>query len=432
MGEDNPDLIVTYTAQNATQGVDVFAVQVDGLIGREPGQHSDPLLVNTTTDGDQLGGAVTGMVSDRFMVAYLDANSGDINARLFDTREAGQFLQGDEIRDRNEDGILNAGDRIRSRPDVIVGTVGDDVIIGDLIDPDIAGVRFDDPEGSDDELYGGLGNDVMFGGGGNDIIDGGRDLLVPGGGLDPTLGKSQESYVDKAIYQGNWLDYSVSINGDGSYSVLEARFDDGGNVVEELDDGTLNRDGLDLASNIETFEFVNGDLNYIRNLSYPDLAPRPATPDTTSSCRRADLYHLPSQDQRTTGNVNHDGTADADGATGIETVLTPVGWAETQDVADNGFKVAGDADRYESAVRADREGDRGGVRRRLADAGNHPRVCRRAHVDVRPARPADAGQRRPGTASSSDGQCRGRRGSGHQRHRCGRRCGLCGGRCTAR
>ncbi len=343
MGEDNPDLIVTYTAQNATQGVDVFAVRVDGLIGREPGQHSDPLLVNTTTDGNQLGGAVTGMVSDRFMVAYLDANSGDINARLFDTREPGQFLQGDEIRDRNENGIIDAGDRIRSRPDVIVGTVGDDVIIGDLIDPTIAGVRFDDPEGSDDELYGGLGNDVMFGGGGNDIIDGGRDLSVPGGGLDPTLGKSQESYVDKAIYQGNWLDYSVSINGDGSYSVLEARFDDGGNVVEELDDGTLNRDGLDLASNIETFEFVNGDLNYIRNLSYPDLAPRPATPDTHQFLQASDLYHLPSQDQRTTGNVNHDGTANADGATGLETVLTPVGWAETQAVADNGFKVAGDA-----------------------------------------------------------------------------------------
>ena len=343
MGEDNPDLIVTYTAQNAAQGIDVFAVRIDGLIGREPGAHSDPLLVNTTTDGNQLGGAVTGMVSDRFMVAYLDANSGDVRARLLDTREPGQFLQGDDIRDRDGDGILDAGDRIRSRPDVIVGTVGDDVIIGDLINPNIAGVRFDDPEGSDDQLYGGLGNDVIFGGGGNDIIDGGRDLSVPGGGIDPTLGKSHESYVDKAIYQGNWLDYSVSINGDGSYSVLEARFDDGGNVVGELADGTLNRDGLDLASNIELFEFVDGDLNYIRNLSYPDLAPRPATPQTHQFLQASDLYHLPSQDERTTGNVNHDGTANADGAVGRETVLTPVGWAETQAVADNGFKVAGDA-----------------------------------------------------------------------------------------
>ena len=343
MGEDNPDLIVTYTAQNATQGVDVFAVRVDGLIGREPGQHSDPLLVNTTTDGNQLGGAVTGMVSDRFMVAYLDANSGDVRARLLDTREPGQFLQGDEIRDRNDNGILDAGDRIRSRPDVIVGTVGDDVIIGDLIDPNITGVRFDDPEGSDDELHGGLGNDVLFGGGGNDVIDGGRNLSVAGGGVDPTLGKSQESFVDKAIYQGNWLDYSISINGDGSYSVLEARFDDGRNVVGELDDGTLNRDGLDLASDIEVFEFVNGDLNYIRNLSYPDLAPRPTTPETHQFLQASDLYHLPSQDERTTGNVNHDGTANSDGAAGLETVLTPVGWAETQAVADNGFKVAGDA-----------------------------------------------------------------------------------------
>ena len=361
MGEDNCDLIVTYTATSPTvaSGVDVFAVRVDGLIGREPGQHSDPLLVNTTTDGDQIGGAVSGMVSDRFMVAYLDKNSGDINARMFDTRTPDQVLQGDEVRDRDEDGILNAGDRIRSRPDVIVGTVGDDVMIGDLIDPSIAGVRFDDPEGSDDELYGGLGNDVIFGGGGNDIIDGGRDLSVAGGGVDPLLGKSRESYIDKAIYQGNWLDYSVAINGDGSYSVLEARFDDGGNVVEELDDGTLNRDGLDLASGIEVFEFVNGDLNHIRNLSYPDLTPGPTTPGTHQFLQASDLYRLPSQDERTTGNVNHDGTANTDAATGIETVLTPVGWAQTQAAADNGFKVAGDAtdteDQFAPIVKATEE-----------------------------------------------------------------------------
>ena len=122
MGEDNPDLVVTYTAQNGAQGADVFAVRVDGLIGREPGQLSDPLLVNTTTAGDQSGGAVTGMVGDRFMVAYVDGSSGDILARLLDTRVPGLFLQGDEIRDRNGNGILDAGDRIRSRPDVIVGT----------------------------------------------------------------------------------------------------------------------------------------------------------------------------------------------------------------------------------------------------------------------------------------------------------------------
>ncbi|WP_088360685.1 hypothetical protein [Rhodomicrobium vannielii] len=232
MGEDNPDIVITYTAGDQ-DGTGVFAVHVDGNatgVANETFGHSDAFAVNTTTEGNQSGGSVTGTISDRAIITYLDEATGDIVARMVDLREPGQFLQGDRIRDINGNGILDAGDRIQVRADIIVGTNGDDHIIGDLPDPalgGITGVRYDKGEGLEDQLFGGLGNDVIFGGGANDIIDGGRDLTTPGDIDDPTLGASPQHYTDMAVYQGNALDYAIWINGDGSYSIVDAHFDDG-------------------------------------------------------------------------------------------------------------------------------------------------------------------------------------------------------------
>jgi Ca2+-binding RTX toxin-like protein len=145
------------------------------------------------------------MIGDRAIITYFDENTGDTLARIVDIREPGQLLEGDRIRDTGGDG-LNAGDRIQGRADILVGTVGDDIVIGDLVDPalgGIAGVRFDNTDGKDDDISGGLGNDVLFGGGGSDTIDGGRDLHTPGNVADPTVSDpSPTHYTDTAVFQG--------------------------------------------------------------------------------------------------------------------------------------------------------------------------------------------------------------------------------------
>jgi Ca2+-binding RTX toxin-like protein len=362
MGEDNPDIVVTFTASDG-DGTGIFAVHVDGAATGAAGEtfgHSDVFAVNTTTHGDQTGGSVSGTVGDRAIITYLDHDTGDVVARMVDLREPNAFLQGDRIRDRDGDGIIDTGDRIQGRKDILVGTVGDDKIIGDLPDPalgGVTGVRFDNPAGLADELHGGLGNDVLYGGGGDDIIDGGRDLSTPGGVPDPTLGLSSQHYTDKAVYQGNALDYAIWANGDGSYTIVDAHFDDGGNIVQQLGGGggggkggggggattggATNVDGLDLVSDVEQFVFLNGDSTALYNLAYNGQ-----TPDTTThvTIDSNNFYQLPGQDDRVTGNVHLDGTpADPAHPAGIETVLTPVGWGLTQDAADNGFAVIGSA-----------------------------------------------------------------------------------------
>lgn len=352
LGEDNPDIVLTYTADDGS-GTGIFATHIEGLATGavdQVFQHSDIFEVNTTTDGNQSGGSVSGTVGDRAIITYLDEGTGDVVARMVDLREPGQFLQGDRIRDRDGDGTLNAGDRIQGRVDVLVGTVGDDHIVGDLPDPalgGIAGVRFDNPEGLDDQLFGGLGNDVIYGGGGNDIIDGGRDLTTPGDVDDPTLGASPQHYTDMAIYQGNSLDYAIWINGDGSYSIVDAHFDDGGDIVDEIGGGgggggggtgQLNLDGLDLVSNVEQFLFLNGDTTSLYDLGYNGTTPDATTHITIDA---SNFYQLPDQDSRVTGNVDLDTGAPDSTPAGVETVLTPVGWGLTQDAADNGFAVTG-------------------------------------------------------------------------------------------
>jgi Ca2+-binding RTX toxin-like protein len=356
MGEDNPDIVVTYTA-NDGDGTGIFAVHVDGNATGAAGevfQHSDTFAVNTTTHGDQTGGSVSGTVGDRAIITYLDHDTGDVIARMVDLREPGAFLQGDRIRDRDGDGIIDTGDRIQGRKDILVGTVGDDKIIGDLPDPalgGVTGVRFDNPAGLADELHGGLGNDVIYGGGGDDIIDGGNDLSTPGGALDPTLGLASQHYTDTAVYQGNALDYAIWANGDGSYTIVDAHFDNGGNIVQQLGGGggggkggggggaaatpgAINIDGLDLVSNVEQFLFLNGDTQALYNLAYKGQTPDTATHVTIDS---SNFYQLPDQDHRVTGNVPLNGTP------GVETVTTPVGWGLTQDAADHGFAIVGSA-----------------------------------------------------------------------------------------
>ena len=78
-----------------------------------------------------------------------------------------------------------------------------------------------------DFLSGFGGDDILNGKGGNDTLDGGTGSEVGG---------------DKAIYTGNWLDYSITPG--GPLTIADTR---GGAP-----------DGIDTVSNVEKFQFANG------------------------------------------------------------------------------------------------------------------------------------------------------------------------------
>jgi Ca2+-binding RTX toxin-like protein len=141
--------------------------------------------------------SIAGLVSDRAVVVAQNGN-GDILAQMVDTRTPGQQLAGDRL-DLDNNGNL---DEVDSRPDLIVGTIGDDVIVADRGDAE-------DPEGDADVVHGAMGNDTFFGGGGADRLDGG-------------LG------TDVAAYRGTRQDFSVTMNGDGSLTVRDMRLQNRG------------------------------------------------------------------------------------------------------------------------------------------------------------------------------------------------------------
>lgn len=363
MGEDNADIVLTYTADDG-DGSGVYARHIHGEVAVDGNGIPAPLttgpdfLVNTNAAGSQYGGAVANMVSDRAFITFVEAATGEIVGRMVDLRDPGQYLVGDSIVDGNANGLIDSGDRVRARPDIIVGTIADDVVIGDLVDPELAGVRFDAPTGSEDVIHGGLGSDVIFGGGGFDILDGGNNLDTQGQGDDPALGASSAAYIDRGIFQGSLLNTNIFINGDGSYSVLDARFDDGDGVVDQLNDGTVNLDGWDLVANMEQLQFLEGDTAYIRDASYaPDLQAAKALlaviPAAHKLVATADLFHLPDQDQRLTGNVSlPSGVTPDTNPAGVETVLTPVGWALDDPAFANGFAISNTAETERAPILA--------------------------------------------------------------------------------
>ena len=91
-------------------------------------------------------------------------------------------------------------------------------------------------------LSGTNGKDTLVGGEGNDTLDGGngKDDLTGGGGNDILYGGNGQ---DTAHYRGNFSDYQISQNQDGSYTVT---------------DTVDGRDGSDTVYDVELFAFNDG------------------------------------------------------------------------------------------------------------------------------------------------------------------------------
>src|SRR5262245_60945901 len=186
--------------------------------------------------------AAAGLIGDRFVTVYQDnANANDpsnIAAQIFDTRTQangaaivldgpGLSLVGDPV------GGGGGGGRV-GQPDVLVGSIGNDIIDGRL---------------NDDILDGGLGNDRILAGAGNDVIDGGgnSNIALAGGTLPD--GTPLATGGDTVIFTGRF-----SLDGDSSNDDYAISFA-GNNLFTVTDLRAGAPDGVDVVRNIEQFEF---------------------------------------------------------------------------------------------------------------------------------------------------------------------------------
>ena len=236
-GEDSNDVVLSWNMTTVANGDDLMAQHIRVLLDPATGiamsmaAEGDAVTVNAETAGNQSGGAIAGLLGDRFIAVYQDNNLGhtdgaDIVGRIVDTRDAvnpdpiiGDFVQ--------------PGGRVLARRDVLVGTNGNDNIRGDISNID----------GRTDYIYGGMGDDVIEGGPG----------IQGAGGLPEIIDGGEGN--DTAVFTGRLQDYSISLNGDGSYEVIDLR------PTSDANGNPLTHDGVDNLYSIENLRFLDLDNN---------------------------------------------------------------------------------------------------------------------------------------------------------------------------
>ena len=232
-GEDSNDVIVSWTVTATGQGTNMqaqhIATVLDPVTGIALSMHTegDIITVNAATAGNQHAGGIAGLLGDRFVAVFEDNNptytdGADLIARVIDTRD--QVNPVPIVGD-----LIQNGGRIQARRDVLVGTNGNDNIRGDILDND----------GLVDWIFAGMGDDIVQGGPGVKGAAGIPEIIDGGEG------------VDIAVYTGRLQDYSITMNGDGSYEVIDLRPTQGANNV------LLNNDGIDNLYNFEKIRFLD-------------------------------------------------------------------------------------------------------------------------------------------------------------------------------
>ena len=214
LGEANDGGVVSF----ATSDNVIHAIGFDA-----GGQPTSQVAADVDPSLNASGGfGVATLVSDRFVVVGADGFD-NIRAQMLDTRDTSTspVLLGDRVRDANNDGTP---ERVDARPDLIVGTIVNDTIIADRGD-----ARNGDSD--TDTVFGGMGDDTLYGGGDSDVLDGG-------------VGS------DVAAYRGAREVYSVTVNGDGSFTVKDMRLGNRGR-----DPGP---DGQDIIDGVEQMAFDSG------------------------------------------------------------------------------------------------------------------------------------------------------------------------------
>jgi Ca2+-binding RTX toxin-like protein len=249
---ENIDLGNGYNVIEGTSGgnrLDFSATTLQGVDLIDGGEGSDTI---TGTSGDDVikGGAGSDTLKggdghDTFLVEGIDASSSardDFDGGIGTDQILG--TSGDDLlRVRN----LNADDSI----EILDLGAGYDILEArgssniDLSGMTVTGLDFINGGTSTDRIIATQGDDTIAGNNGNDIIDG-------AGG------------INTAVYSGNFVDYQITDNGDGTFTILDLNTADG-------------NDGRDTLTNINYAQFAN----YTETLVEPNLVPV-ATPDNVS------------------------------------------------------------------------------------------------------------------------------------------------------
>ncbi|MBB5696539.1 calcium-binding protein, partial [Muricoccus pecuniae] len=213
------NLSVVGFGEDSERGVVSFGVEggpAQALNFDERGFISGTVVpVGTGVHASSSAGGLTG---ERAVVVW--GENGDVTAQIVDTRivdpssPTGIRLVGDRVRDGEV--------RVDARPDILIGTVKNDIFVTDRADT--RGGRQ-----AEDEAYGALGDDTLYGGGLSDILDGGEG-------------------TDSAAYRGARNQYSVTVNGDGSFTVKDMR--GGANPGADGQDRIVDIEKLDFNSTV--------------------------------------------------------------------------------------------------------------------------------------------------------------------------------------
>jgi Ca2+-binding RTX toxin-like protein len=258
------DTSVAETAITGGTGDDAITAHNDGGTTIDGGEGSDKLL----------GGAGNDMLIGGAGADLLQGGAGD---DTFQVGSDGTWSSGYSAQNTVTDETVSITGRIRSSDvfeggegtDTLLGTDGSDAIFlhdtysdkhADASEPRLVSIENVNLGAGDDILDmtsdthayttdmtvdGGEGDDIIWTGAGNDTIIGGEgnDSLFGGAGNDTLDGGAG---TDTAIYSGNWEDYDIVHNDDGSYTISDLRAD--------------APDGVDTVSNVESYRFADVEL----------------------------------------------------------------------------------------------------------------------------------------------------------------------------
>ncbi|MCW1400982.1 Ig-like domain-containing protein [Novosphingobium sp. MW5] len=249
-GEASADIIVQWDGTTAGD-TNVFARHFGTILDPATGAAlamspvGETIQLNANSQGDQSHNGVAGLLGDRFISVWQDSNAAvtagngtDIVAQIFDTRAPGQRIVGD---------FVAPSGAIAVRPDILIGTNGDDFILGDISDAD----------GKADWIFAGLGNDIMQGGPSDRAAAVRSEILDGGAG------------IDTAVYTGNFADYEITAifdrdRGPG-FQITDLR------PTQDVNNNLLQNDGIDLVYNVEKLAFADQVIDVAADIYNPPM-----------------------------------------------------------------------------------------------------------------------------------------------------------------
>jgi Ca2+-binding RTX toxin-like protein len=242
----------------------------------------------TATDptGDTLVYSLSGTDAALFDI---DAATGVVTFKTAPDFEAPGDANGDNIYDVVVS-VSDGANTIDQAVAITVGDADDGAVIGSKFADHLVGTSgADELHGyaGDDHLKGGAGDDRLLGGAGMDVLTGqtGDDRLSGGSGQNFLYGGTGS---DTAVFSGDQADYTITLNADGSRTVVDNRAGapDGSNYIVDVETLEFADGNLDISAappvNAAVFDFLfsSGDEPWS---PLPDIVARPGSALTTTT-----------------------------------------------------------------------------------------------------------------------------------------------------